>query len=377
MNDGRIKNDGTSRLMRSMLPATYEEFRQACANGTQPLDIMFNALGWEVLPTFLNVANLLKQQTGALFGLGTNAVPDDVLAYVGKYAQYWWRRRLLNAGTEYITPYIEGSSSSEDPAKYILYVYDSDAPGSITYPIQYSDGVTVGDDGKPTGLADPIKTVNLSYDNCLTEGNVLKGKFIVQRYEDKRFPSRSADKGIAFVPSTAVFDRVTKYGTESYVYTDYISIDITANPKKGDWEYLQSNDDDAYPHSGESGGYEYEYLGVPFENAATAPKISTGSYFGTETSRTISVSFNSPITAFIICALDKVVVSGSIRDWSIGIYLRGSKKMASLKSGDIRDLDVSISGDGKTISWSGSSNYSDLPFTFNANGTYLYMAIHG
>lgn len=106
-------------------------------------------------------------------------------------------------------------------------------------------------------------------------------------------------------------------------------------------------------------------------------QITTGSYVGTETSRTISVSFNSPITAFIICALDKVEVGGAIRDWSIGIYLRGSKKMASLEPIGIRDLNVSISGDGKTISWSGSSNYSSLSSTFNANGTYLYMAIHG
>lgn len=34
----------------------------------------------------LNKATLLKDATAALFGLGTDAVPDDVFAYLGKYA---------------------------------------------------------------------------------------------------------------------------------------------------------------------------------------------------------------------------------------------------------------------------------------------------
>lgn len=94
--------------------------------------------------TPLNKATLLKDATAALYGLGTGAVPDDVLAEIGKYKQYWWRRRL--------------------PA--------------------------------------------------------------------------------------------------------------------GDWEYLQSSDRSAYPDSGTQDGYEYEYLGIPFDNAVTAPKIATGSYVG-------------------------------------------------------------------------------------------------
>lgn len=36
--------------------------------------------------------SILSSDTRTLFGLGTDAVPDDVLAYVGKYAQHWWKR---------------------------------------------------------------------------------------------------------------------------------------------------------------------------------------------------------------------------------------------------------------------------------------------
>ena len=47
--------------------------------------------------------------------------------------------------------------------------------------------------------------------------------------------------------------------------------------------YINSADRSAYPDSGENGGYEWEYLGVPFENAVTAPMVSAGTYTGTGT----------------------------------------------------------------------------------------------
>lgn len=77
MNDGIIKNNGTSRLMRATLPATYEEFKRACEAGTQLLDVLFNAAGWAQLPDFLNKGNLWADDTAALFGLGQDSVPDD------------------------------------------------------------------------------------------------------------------------------------------------------------------------------------------------------------------------------------------------------------------------------------------------------------
>lgn len=50
--------------------------------------------------TPLNKGTLLKDTTAALFGLDVSNVPDDVLAFLGKYNQYWWKRRvnIQNAG---------------------------------------------------------------------------------------------------------------------------------------------------------------------------------------------------------------------------------------------------------------------------------------
>lgn len=119
---------------------------------------------------------ILSAATKTLFGLGADAVPDDALAFLGKYNQHWWRRR----------------------------------------PTSYYEAV------------------------------------------------------------------VGEYG----------------------WEYLQASERNAYPDSGTSGGYEYEYLGIPFENAVTAPKIAAGSYVGTGTygqSNPNTLEFDAPpLMVFVV-----------------------------------------------------------------------------
>ena len=43
--------------------------------------------------TPLNKANLLRDATAAMFGLSAITVPDEVLAWLGKYAEHWWAKR--------------------------------------------------------------------------------------------------------------------------------------------------------------------------------------------------------------------------------------------------------------------------------------------
>lgn len=91
MNDGIIKDDGTSRLLRSVSDfkskyPTYDEFADALVNGSLPVDVLFNGAGWAQQPDFLNKASLLKDTTASLFQLGTDAVPDEVLAVLSKAA---------------------------------------------------------------------------------------------------------------------------------------------------------------------------------------------------------------------------------------------------------------------------------------------------
>lgn len=265
MMDGIIKADGTSRLMRATLPATYEEFKAQAAAGTLPLDVLFNSDGWSQMPTFLNKANLLKDATAALFGLGANAVPDDVFAFLGKYAQYWWRRRQPTM--VYTT--------TESPSTKQVYIIYNPGSTSATRPINYSDSISVDQSTGTISLVNP-QTVDVSYSNRgTTVDGILAGKYVTNLYTD---------------PSTVYkFATTPAYSRDTSRYSLYfVSGNVTVVSSVGtqgytDWEYLQSNNRNAYPDSGESGGYEYEYIGVPFEKLPVASSVEIGSYVGTGT----------------------------------------------------------------------------------------------
>ena len=73
---------GNSRLMKSNIPAstTLAQLIQMWNNGTFPYDIgPLNSAGISQQGTPLNKDTLLKDATAALYGLGADAVPDDVL----------------------------------------------------------------------------------------------------------------------------------------------------------------------------------------------------------------------------------------------------------------------------------------------------------
>ena len=78
---------GNSRLMKSNIPSntTLAQLIQMWNNGTFPYDIgLLNSAGISQQGTPLNKDTLLKDATAALFGLGTDAVPDDVLAKISE-----------------------------------------------------------------------------------------------------------------------------------------------------------------------------------------------------------------------------------------------------------------------------------------------------
>jgi hypothetical protein len=74
MKDGIIKGQGNSRLLKApeTIPATYAEFRAALLAGTLPVDLLYNAAGWEVEGTALNKANLLTDAVAAALGLSSS-----------------------------------------------------------------------------------------------------------------------------------------------------------------------------------------------------------------------------------------------------------------------------------------------------------------
>lgn len=108
MKDGIIKGQGNSRLLKApeTIPATFAEFRTALINGTLPVDVLFNAIGWDVVGTALNKANLLTDAVAAALGLTS----DDPTVNEAINA-------LLAAATQVVTQTKNGRMSAADKIK--------------------------------------------------------------------------------------------------------------------------------------------------------------------------------------------------------------------------------------------------------------------
>ncbi len=88
MKDTIIKGTGNSRTLKTVPNALtlYPDFPsmlQALIDGAFPIDIgPLNPAGVDTMGTMLDTAAVLKDTTAALYGLGAEATPNDVLAAI-------------------------------------------------------------------------------------------------------------------------------------------------------------------------------------------------------------------------------------------------------------------------------------------------------
>ena len=299
--------------------------------------------------TPLNKATFLKDATAALYGLGTGAVPDNVLAALGKYKQHWWSRKS--------TPYneIKTESSSQNLVK-----------GSGEATITYSDTISIAENTGEITLVNP-QTVYIAN----TNGNeaVLLGKYC-------QTDGVSTPEIILFFPLNGVsWTYYTGHGVNNYIKGTPCYI-VTSEPGEPQITYVQSSDRSAYPDSGTSGGYEYEYLGIPFDNAVTAPKIETGSYVGTGTygqANPNTLTFGFVPKLVIIGGRNYQNTYGStIAIMDSAFFMAIAGKSSSL-SPDSSSYEV-VSITGNSMSWYTTENKVD--YQFNLSGSvYHYIAI--
>lgn len=162
MQDGIIKGTGNSRFLKSISDfltqyPTYESFAEALTAGTLPVDFNgINEAGWQQLGTALSMGTLLGNETAALYGLGQNAVPDDVFAsIVSMLDGNWYNIHVqLPDGTPVVGAEVSGltptvgtkiftnskgdafGKSNTDPAnvQVISPYYDFVSSGSISVP---------------------------------------------------------------------------------------------------------------------------------------------------------------------------------------------------------------------------------------------------
>ncbi len=213
---------------------------------------------------YFTEAESLSAATAALYGLGNGAVPNDVLTWLGQYNKYWWKRRLTGLQWFAVQTLYTGTGAQ--------------AARSGARIISYSASYTINSSGVIVLTSPETLSVPATYSGATTLTQ-LNGKYCQNFY--------TQSTSTWYVPS----------GTNLYMGgmgdDDYVYIDIPQNKcytlstyqqnVVGEWEHLQSTNANAYPAGGISGGYEYQYLGVPFKNSITAPNIATGSYTGTGT----------------------------------------------------------------------------------------------
>lgn len=326
--------------------------------------------------TPFNKASMLQDATAAMFDLDASAVPNDVFSWLGSwlstYNSYWWRRRT---NSSYWNTVI-----AQATLHTVVFASSSYGDGII----QYSDTIAFDSFGVPSLVSPQSFTYTKSTQASSAE--ILKGKFFAvtkNNYGSGSNPLPSVKLGVVyFVPST-----VSDFENMDLDHGQYLQFscgDVTGTYVEvvGDWTYVQSTNRTAYPDSGVVDGYEYRYLGVPYQNAVNAPIIDIGVYVGTGTygqssPNSITCNFPPDIVWIVgysasdskytyIQGYNSLIVADTLsteykNDMPPQMYNNGSYTVYTKKSED-----------GKTISWYSTSAGTQL----NVNGNhYFYIAI--
>lgn len=205
---------------------------------------------------------------------GFNSKIQEINNGIGAYAnEYWWRRRSINSGWYQVDTTETNRLLKDDIHDTVVYTYGD----SIS--ISQTDGtITINSTTSMTLTRSTVTVDKLA---------VLKGKYfktdVNQEVGSSNIHIVAGD--IYFVPADASITKSydSDSGATYYSTSELTHVTTEYRDTIGDWEYLQSSNRNAYPDSGTQDGYEYEYLGIPFDNAVNGAKIETGSYVGTGT----------------------------------------------------------------------------------------------
>lgn len=217
----------------------------------------------------VNKSLLFSDIAAGLFKLyEENATPNKAFEYLGKFNLHWWKRRGVSGRWEI----------SEIPMTEEYRIVEMMNQNSGT--VWYSNGATVDSSGK-ISLDSPVASINISTtgggaDALVAQISPCLGHYCIVKTVEGKI---THEYQCVFLPVDA---NLTHDDNGWAVYTDkYVEVKAVYTEDVGEWEYVQSSNRSAYPDSGEQDGYEYQYLGVPFEDFVERVKVEFGSYTGT------------------------------------------------------------------------------------------------
>lgn len=307
--------------------------------------------------TPLTKATFLKDATAALYGLGTGAVPDDVLSKLGRFQsglgnEYIWEKKLSTVQKTY-------DLGTENPLYMCAYKWDGEQ--STVMPVTYADDIDISP-GNVASLKAPIYTVYVTW-NDYSAANVLKGKFFLAALDTGNITEKIIVKG------SENGEASKRSSTNAYigVYFPAKPVENVQYTVIDQITYVNSPNANAYPPAVPD-GYTYTPLG----QLGKQVRIETGSYVGTG-----AYGANNPNT-LTFGFKPKMVFMTDGRDNFDERYTMFFPWIESLKTINIfkvsqNDYQLNTTISGNTISWFTTSNAS---FQWNeANRKYCYLAI--
>lgn len=292
--------------------------------------------------TSLSKANLLSDPVAENFGLGADAVPNDVLDLLSRFHsglgnEHLWSVAPAVGRYQLWLEELDGTYGTE-------HGYMSVLTGAS---FQVADDVLVDGETGDVTLVSPQKvTTSLSMDP-----NQLVGKYF----------KADLTEGWTYKCLACEVDSVYTTLTAQHATSVYVTA--------GDvYKYVNSPSEDAYPPE-EDDGNVYNYLG----QLGGGVQIATGSYVGTGTygiNNLNSLTFNF-VPKMVWLDILNIDVFNNIPRYCI--LFQGCMKAFS-RNGDKR-LTVGWNGNGVTWFFSGYAD-SGASCQFNTSGqTYHYMAI--
>ena len=201
-------------------------------------------------------SDTLTNSTSQMFGIN-NGTPEQVLQYLGKYNQYWWKREINDSWTQNRT------------SKTGAIVSGLNVPSSSGHGFSWSTEVTY------SGLVAEDASANLvGYtDTVIFRDDFSNDSYFAQNYIlGKYICFATGGKGpIYYIPLNATLSYEGSLKNTAFISSSYEYITYIKQPRTFD-TYIQSNNRNAYPDAGTQGSYYYTFLGIPLSNAVLLAK---------------------------------------------------------------------------------------------------------
>lgn len=232
---------------------------------------------YEVLyPKVSSSTSVISSDVATNFGLDSGSSIDDVLKYIGKYNLHWWKRRKFTykENKTDVTSLIYLEQDTGNTIKYSKEIEINQFSGEITLknPIDFNIGMY-------DNRADLESTLN-----TLIE---LAPVYLTNLYSDssttvKRIFYLPENSDVALTAGTSTMTAGTiclhwskRTSNEVYfgVKTSVTAKQITSKFKQESLtENVYSINSSAYPFYGlQEDGYEYSYLGIPYQQMSQNP----------------------------------------------------------------------------------------------------------